>query len=163
MGAFTNLFGNRNSEKFGDSWFNTYYDRYKKAVQAEPFVSPVRHLLRQYYGHFSLTPQRSAAYLDRLVMETHVCTHACVRAPFCGEAMALVMLFVEHPHLTTLYPKYEARYGEIMGDVLAAQRAEDWETMNRLFDDINPTVEKRSPFPIGGQRLHDEGKRVGLW
>ena len=111
MGIFRKLFGDRESEEFGDSWLDTFCARYERAAKEEPYAPPADHLMAMWIGNFSCLPQRNANYLMDSVIQQMACLHACLPPPDCGIALGLYMLAIEQPQVVAKHPRFESAYG----------------------------------------------------
>jgi hypothetical protein len=134
MGVLTDLFGDRSSEKFGDSWLETYFTRYDSSVKRQPYVSPVMHLADMWIGHFSLKRKENAKWLTNEAFKVATSRHACLRPPACGLALALFMLSIEQPQVTAAHKKYEQKYRELMTEVMRLEAAQDFDSLNKLLN-----------------------------
>ena len=163
MGVLTNIFGDRQSEKFGDSWLETYFGRYERSAKKNLYESPAIHLVDMWVGHFGCKREANYKLLLPEVLESVIATHGCLRPPNGGIALSLYMLSIEHPKIAARYPKYEAKYGELMGEIMVLEQAKNWEELNKRFNSINPNLKLRSPFPLIPAEHDERGKRLGLW
>ncbi len=168
MSIFTKIFSNRESEKFGWSWVETYGRHYERAVRKSPHAAPIVHLICMWDGHFAplprkYLPERSLKLLMDPVVENFACLHACIPPPDCAIALGLFMLSIEQPQVVARHPKFEEEYGRLMAAVLPLQKQEDFDGLNALFNKQNPNATKQSPFPIGGMEDCQRGKSLGLW
>ena len=73
------------------------------------------------------------------------------------------MLSVEQPQVVARYPKYEAKYGELMNEIIALEQAKDWAELNRRFNAVNPRLRAQSPFPMISEEHEALAKELGLW
>src|SRR5258708_3494682 len=163
MGVLTNLFGDRNSEKFADSWGQTYFARYDTSTKENPYGSPAIHLANMWVGHFGCKKDANYKRLLPEVVKSVIARHGCLRPPNGGIALSLFMLFIEQPQVMARYPKYEAKYGDLMGEVIALEQAKDYDELNRKFNTVNPGLKMQSPFPLTSPELDALGKQLGIW
>jgi len=162
VGVLTNLFGDRTSEKFGDSWVNTYYGRYEGALKRHPERPPCYNLLEMWEGHFALKKEVNAHRLQPTVVKHMMALHGCLPHPSGGAALALYMLFCEHPQVCALHSKYEKRYGDLMTEVMVLEQAKNWDALNTLFNLVNAGAAAEPVFPIYDPRVDALKKRWGI-
>jgi|SRR5579883_646977 len=153
MGVFTNIFGDRTSEKFGDSWLNTYYGRYETEMRRNPGRAPVYYLIDMWAGHFVIRKKDNPQLLESPVVGFVTKRHACLPYPGCAAALALYMLYTEYPQCVALNGKYERRYGELMGEVMALEMTQEWDALNARFNLVNPGAAQGPVFPVPDPRF----------
>jgi hypothetical protein len=162
MGLFSLMFGNRASEKFGDSVMETFAGEYGKIVRENPNQPPVENLVKLWVRNYGRYPQKCAYYLTPDAVESVTCLHACIPQPDCGVALSLFMLSTAYPQLVAKHSQYEKLYAEFMRPIFILFQTENFEALNALFDLQNPNYGKKSPFPIGGKEYWEIAKQCGL-
>ncbi len=163
MGILTNLLGDRNTEKFGDSWAETYFKRYDNSTRQNPYASPAIHLANMWCGHFGCKSEANYKLLLPGVVKSMVAVHGCLRPPSGGIALSLYMLFIEQRQIIDRYPKYQTKYGELMNDIFFLLHAKNYDELNARFNAVNPGLQLQSPFPLEDPEFNELAKRLGIW
>jgi hypothetical protein len=146
MGHFTNIFGNRETEKFGGSWVETYPKNYFLSVKQWPNAPTAYHLSAMWIKYFSMFKQQYAAILSEEVVELMCCTHACLPPPQCINALALAMLSIAQPQIVEKYPKFEKAYHQYMSEIFRLMDNDRFDELNAIYAKLNPGMQKKDPF-----------------
>jgi hypothetical protein len=163
MSVLRKLFGNRESDKFGQDWLETYLGRWQNAVKKAPLAPPVHHLKEMWVRHFAYLPERNRKYLMDLVVQQMACIHACIPPPDCALALGLYMLSVEQPQVIARHRRFGESYGLLMANIEPLVEKQDFQSLNLLFNKHNPNAERSSPFPVGGMESFKRAKELGIY
>lgn len=160
MGHFTNIFGNRESEKFGDSWVETYPKNYYFSLKMHPQAPTAYHLSVMWIKYFSMFKQQYAAILSDEVVELMCSTHACLPPPQCVNALALTMLSIAQPQVVEKYPKFEKAYMQYMSEIYQLMDDGKFDALNAIYAKLNPGMQKKDPFSVDMKELWKHTKRL---
>jgi hypothetical protein len=162
MGILSNLFPSNQSESYGDSCVQIYFSLYEKSVRKNPYLPPAVHLGEMWLGHFGKNPQANQKLLDPGAVKALLVTHGCLPHPKGGIAVALYILSIKHPQIVSRFPKFEAKYAELIGEIMALDQAKNWDELNKRFNSVNPGLQLQSPFPIVSEECREFAKELGL-
>ena len=159
MGHFINIFGDQKSEKFGDSWLETYPANYYYSVKMQPQASTAYHLSAMWGRYFSMN-KKYAPLLSDEVVELMCCLHACLPPPQCVNALALAMLSIAQPQVVEKFPKYEEAYARYMSEIHKLMDDDKFDALNAIYAKLNPDMQKKDPFSIHAKELWKHTKRL---
>lgn len=128
-------------EALGDQTIDSVVAIFNKAQKARPYEEPHESLASTWMhrmkgmGYNVNDPDMVLNALS----ETYL--HACIRPPLCARSLGLYFLYKENPQIIKKYPKYSAKYNELIGPVFGAQEKE---TIDELYKRYNPKMAENS-------------------